>query len=179
MNKTGRVCFLGLKMPNVEIEQAEEKDRWEVVVPVSLRPLLSDGSGGVEEGPLHEIGLVGDLHFNDEGPPVLGVTIHVVSDFPLLLGQAGLLALADVDVLDVEPEDLVERTDNELFLAGILEDLLESEIDHRVDVENLLIVSHMFSVGPGMVCPSRGAKMRKETMQLSKIRIFNFRRFKE
>jgi hypothetical protein len=31
----------------------------------------------------------------------------------------------------------------------------------------------MFGVGPGMVCPSRGAKMRKETMQLSKIRIFN------
>ena len=39
-------------------------------------------------------------------------------------------------------EDGVEGADDELFLAGFLEDLLESEIDHRVDVEWFSFLFH-------------------------------------
>ena len=173
MDEALEIGFLWLQMPDVEVEQAQEEHRLEVVIPFPGLPLLRDGARGVKDGALHEVGLVGELHLDDEGVTVPGVAVHVVGDLAFLFGQTELFALADVDVRDVQVEDGVERTDDELFLAGFLEDLLESEIDHRVDVENLLIVSHMFSGGPGMVCPSRGAKMQKETMQLSKIRIFN------
>ena len=179
VDELSRVNLLWFQVPNVEVQQAQEKDGLEVVVPLSGLAFLRDSPSRVEDGPLHEVRLIGELHFDDERAAIPRVAVHVVSDFAFLLRQAELFALANVDVRDVQAEDGVEGTDDELFLSGILEDLLESEIDHRVDVENLLIVSHMFSVGPGMVCPSRGAKMRKETMQLSKIRIFNFRRFKE
>ena len=103
---------------------------------------VRDGSGGVEDGPFHEIELVSQLYFDDEGTPVPGVAMHVERGLPFLLREALLLALPDVDVGDVEAEDGVEGADDELFLAGFLEDLLESEIDHRVDVEGFSVFFH-------------------------------------
>ena len=85
----------------------------------------------------------------------------------------------DTDVLDVEPEDLVERADDELFLTGFLENLFESEIDHRVDVKILLLVFHGIVPGPGLGSSDPGVKMRKETTPLSKIRIFFISRLRD
>lgn len=60
------------------------------------------------------------MHFDDERLPVLGGAVHVIGDLSLLLGQAELLALSDVDVLNLQAENGIERTDDELFLSGIL-----------------------------------------------------------
>lgn len=60
--------------------------------------------------------------------------MHVVGGPSLLLRQPELLAVSDIDVRNVKPEDGVERADDELRLAGFLEDSFESVVDHRVDV---------------------------------------------
>ena len=49
----------------------------------------------------------------------------------------------------------------------------ESVIDHRVDVENLLIVFHNVRLGPGLGFPVLVVNMQIESIRVSKIRIFN------
>lgn len=44
-----------------------------------------------------------------------------MKESPFLVCQAELLALADVDVRDIQPEDGVKRTNNELFVSGFFE----------------------------------------------------------
>lgn len=51
-----------------------------------------------------------------------------------MVSEPEQLAFADLDVNDVEIEESVEGADDEVFFAGFLEDFLESEIDHGVDV---------------------------------------------
>ena len=71
-------------------------------------------------------------------------------------------ALGDVDIDDVEAEYGVDRTDEELFLAGLLEDDFETVVDHRVDVlVEFGHVCHSVEVlwcrrrkGPGCISPA-------------------------
>ena len=97
---------------------------------------MGDRPGSVEDGPFHIVRLVSKLHLDNERKSVLGLAVPVEGRLPFLVGQAELLALADVDVRDIQPEDGVKRTNNELFVSGFFEYLLESEIDHWVNVED-------------------------------------------
>ena len=123
-----------VKVTEVEVEQAEEEDGLDVEVPFSSLGLVGDGQGRVEDGALHEVLLRGELDFDDEGAAVGGGAEEVIGGLALVFGEAELLAVADVDVDDVEAEDGVDGADDELFLAGFLENAFESVIDHGVDV---------------------------------------------
>ena len=128
-----------IQVADVEIEQAEEKHGRIVVIPFPFLPSLlrsrfGDGEGRVEEGSFQEILLLGNLHLNDELPVVTRFAEEVEDGFAVLFGETDLFALPDVDIRDVEAKDGVERADDEVLVAGFLEDLLESEIDHGVDV---------------------------------------------
>ena len=68
---------------------------------------------------------------------------HTEGDSPVKPANDGLVKPAN--------DGLIMRTDDEVFLAGFLEDLLESEIDHRVDVENVLFVFHN-CISAGVCC---------------------------
>lgn len=118
----------------VEVEQSEEENRREVIIPVfaCFRVFgcsLLDRKRGIEEGPLPEMPLVGDLDFNHKPSVVGGFTEDVETSAVVFCGKSELFALPDVQVLDVEPEDGVEGADEEMFFSGILEDSLETIID--------------------------------------------------
>ena len=142
MDELVGISFVLFEVAKVKIEQSEKEYRLDVEIPSAALRFVGDGQRRVEDGPLHEIELVSQLYFDDEGTPVPGVAMHVERGFPFLLREALLLTLADIDVGDVQAEDGVEGADDELFLAGFLEDLLESEVDHRVDVEGFSVLFH-------------------------------------
>lgn len=55
------IRLLGLQMADIEVQQAEEEYRFEVIIPFAGLPLLRDGSSGIEDSPFHEVRLVSQL----------------------------------------------------------------------------------------------------------------------
>ena len=81
-----------------------------------------DGERGVVDGPFDEERLLDALDLDDELLAVGGGTEKVEAGAAVFGGFALALALADLQVGDVEAEDGVERTDQQFFPAGLLKD---------------------------------------------------------
>ena len=118
---------LPVQPPEVEVEESEEEDVREVEVPCAVASAPSggacDGEGGIVECSLQEELLPCELYLDDELLAVGGGAEEVEACPAVLGGVAELLELADFEVRDVESEDGVEGPDQQVLLAGLLEDL--------------------------------------------------------
>ena len=75
--------------------------------------------------------LLGELNLDDETLAVGRLAVEVETGIAVLPGLSEMLAVADFEIDDVESEDGVERTDQQLFLAGLLENLSTGRVFSR------------------------------------------------
>ena len=93
----------------------------ELEVPVTtLRSLLTNREGGIEQGTVFEVGLVCILHFHDKLLAVFSFAIYIENSFSVGVDVAHILWIQILHVLNnLSPiEQAVEETDQQILVRS-------------------------------------------------------------
>lgn len=98
------------------------------------------GSGGVVEGAVLKENLPAILHLHDEPSSVGCLAVHVEIAGPVAVELAYLLNVLWEEVKDGVGgvlDDRIEEADEDVFVGFGTEELLEAEVDERINVSGL------------------------------------------
>ena len=106
---------------HVEVEQSNCVDMVEFEVPfVTLRSLLTDREGGIEQGTILEVRLVCILHFHDELLAIFSFAIYVKDGLAVGVDVAHVLRIQILHVLNnlSAIKQAVEETDQQILVGS-------------------------------------------------------------
>ena len=114
-----------MKVTEVEVQQPKKEHARQIVVPptgrLTLPRRLRDRKRRVVQRPLQKILLACKLDLHDELLPVRRRAVQVEARATVLRRLAQPFRLADLQIRDVQAEDAVQRTDQQLLVSRLLE----------------------------------------------------------
>ena len=119
-----------------EVQNTDDVDTFQLVVPVSALSLFTDREGGVIDAAVLEILLQATLHFHQYLFTLLVFAIDIEHRFAVSFAGAQVFSIEVSQVCDdlFPVQQAIDETDKEFLIYFRTEKLLETEVGIRVDV---------------------------------------------
>ena len=119
-----------------KIEDADEVNSSQLIVPVAFLSLLLNREGRIEETSVFEEILFGLLHFDDEALAIFAYAIEVEYGLTVSFRIAEVFVSGVAEVFDMmfAGQDLVEEIDEYILVGLGAEQFFETEIGEGIDV---------------------------------------------